>query len=274
VRIRKYLPSRTKLTVILVVFIVGAGFLSRDSVTHFRRDLKLVPMHSWWRMSFTGQKYTIGNATIRISNAKTRFKAYPDQEPWYCATWLSVEKNGTECYQIVEENIDPAGGEFGIFVPHEQPLKEFFLAASIVGYGHTMVIVDKNANVNVYEGDSCFVTHDGKYLVIGGYSDSVIVFDTSTGKDPYTSVPFGKRKHTLLPFYPFQWYYSATIGYFCTEWVRENSGPNEGNTSLQVLNLQTGRFNRIKFDVAVLTSAEKIEWDFDPANYPDCACNN
>ena len=206
----------------------------------------------------TEQQYLHGNCLIRIIHVKNLSES---SVPTYCRAWLNVEFNNKIIHQIYLDDIEPVGAQYGLFVPRNQPNKEFFTIVKFGDYDGKLYLVDKEGNINDFWGGAYFITIDKKFMISEHHSDlhEIEVIDLMNGKSFF-------RCSEQIPD-PLQWYYYKTG--LRTEYFFVSS---EHPDLMYVCDFVKKRI-RIKFLINnVLSMSTKIKYDFELPQENDCGC--
>lgn len=73
-------------------------------------------------------------------------------------------------------DIDPAGWNYGFFLPKHQPLSDYFLALKDGDYDGRLLIVGQDGNLTNLPGGGFFLTPDKRYLIGSHDSDYQSLF--------------------------------------------------------------------------------------------------
>lgn len=209
--------------------------------------------------------YSLGNFTIRIINAKRDFKPNAPP-PTYCRAWLQVRLGDTMLRQAYFDDIEPVGGDFGIFVPKYQPFEDSLVALKLGDYDGRLLLVGKDGSLTDIPGGDFFLTPDKRYMIGAHDSDyaSLFVFDVRGRK----LVLDGEKEK--LPAVD-EWYRDH-LGYFFTEDDETGEAPDP---NLKTVPIERLDLKHLKITKDVKTKAE-LESDRKIDNYPfpkshDCA---
>lgn len=263
-------------------YLLPAGILAFVSTSFAQEHGKFPPIPELAPeyVKVTTRDYSHGGLKIRVTNGKTDLLATRDLRPRFrpdcCAGWFSIFKKGKEIYRHVNSEFEPVGGAYGFFVPTKQPSERLFVIVMCDEYDDRMFIINKAGRLWNVSGSSYFVTKDKRYIVAGEAADlsGITIYDMNAEIVAYST--FGETGIDLgeeLPFYPYRWFHSKKLGYFCTEstWVKgEFQEPHE---TLHVLSIETGAFTSVPFDQAEFDKATPVLWDFDPGEYAQCSCS-
>lgn len=153
-------------SVLLMVFLFSGPNASSGQQSK-RFDPKSYPAGSF-RVS--RHDYPIGNFTVRIIQAKAVYNA-SSPPPSYCRAWLEVREGGGVMRQAYFDDIDPVGGNFGIFLPNHQPINDSFVALKFGDYDGRLLLVGKDGSLADLPGGDFFLTPDKRYLIGSHDSD-------------------------------------------------------------------------------------------------------
>ncbi len=208
--------------------------------------------------------YVHGGITVRVIQVRTRDHI---KEPHYCRAWLEVRKGDSLVKQLYYDEIDPAGFSYGIFVPNEQPLPEYFVAVKEGDYDGRLLLVAKDGQFTNLPGGFYFVTTDKRFLV-GDYAsddNALIVVDIAKRQ-----IVIDGRKDRKIP-EDMNWYRDRA-GYFFT--VPDESSkkwpPREKTGRVYRLDLVHRTVVGTPMTASQLASAHKVSYDFDPRQKADC----
>jgi len=81
--------------------------------------------------------------------------------------------------QAYFDDIDAVGGYYGLFLPKDQPLKDYFVVLKEGDYDGRLLLVGVDGSLTNIAGGEFFLTEDKRYLIGSHSSDyeSLIVFD-------------------------------------------------------------------------------------------------
>ncbi len=171
---------------------------------------------------------------------------------------MEVRSGGSILHQVYFRDIDAVGGSYGIFLPQNQPFKDFFIAKKEGDYDGRLLMVDKEGSLFNFPGGSYFITADKKFIIGGHEVDdgaSLIVIDVVQRKVVIDGEKLGLS-------YPDQWY-ADRLGYFYTENEENNPTPdsNQKTTTIYRLDLKHMRVIKGVLPIEKLNSAHKIDDD-------------
>lgn len=241
-------------------FLVMPPFLVACCLAHAAAEPQVV----------TKRVYHHGDAAISVQQARGK-------GPALCRASLTVTKNGEETFRIEYDNMDAVGDSFGLFVPDKQPPGDYFFVIKIGDYNGRMFIIDKNGETrNVIGGYYFLIEHDGRpYLFCSYHSDveGLLVLDLTTGVIDCVTAESPSRFLDIPHVY--QWYRLKDRVFYSTYvHVRSNgkSSNREVNEVVCAYNFERKTLHPMEMWKAGIETAEPIEYDFNPHDYPDCEC--
>jgi len=202
------------------------------------------------KFQVTKNDYALGEITVRVIDVKNLGYVNP---PRYCRAWVDVLKGEKLLKHFYYDDIEPVGGEFGAFVPKDQP-PDYFTVVKGGDYDGRLLLIDKDGVVVDLPGGFYFVTDDKKFLISEYSSDEpgLTVFDLASHRivlQPKDVPEIGS------------WYRDAQ-GYFFMEF--ENPG------HARRLDLENHQIVKINVSVNDRKNATKVQYDFDPRKKQDC----
>lgn len=156
------------------------------------------------------------------------------------------------------DDINPLGGDFGLFVPNVPPSHDFFAVVKHGDYKGTLILIDTLGRLKEYYGGEYLVTKDERYLFSVYFSDGrgLEVIDLSTGKSVF-------RKETFP--YANKWYISGQTYFFTSESVPD---------SVFVWDSIGCSFQARTLTQNTMASSHNLEMTFYPSgDYNDCSCD-
>ena len=112
-----------------------------------------------------------------------------DSNYFDCRGWLFIKQGKKVIHTIYYSGLNAVGGCSGIYLPHVQPRKDYFLIVKYGDYDGNIIILDAYGNVTKEMGGSIEVSPDKRYLFSDYDSDlpGVTIYD------------FEKHKTLLTP---------------------------------------------------------------------------
>ncbi len=162
-----------------------------------------------------------------------------------CRVLIRTIKENKRIDEINYGNINPVGSSFGIAFSKNQKKENLFIASKFGDYDGKIIIINKNGEIQSFQGGQYFVTNNGEYLVSNWSSDlsGLTIYDL-TKKE----ICLNKE----LDFHLGNWYYSDNT-YFSPLW----NGERELEQTYQIdfdkfqlkkSNLKTNKGNEIKME--------------------------
>ena len=219
--------------------------------------------------------YSLGKIRISVTNAKLRDGEKAQTALYACAAWLRVWKDQVEVERIVYKNIEPVGSSYGIFVPEEQPGRDFFVAVKLGDYDGDTIVIDRQGVLRIHHGGQYFRTKDTRYLIMILDSDlwGLEVMNLQTGAVTYNTFKLSGAEEGSLPDRINRWYWTPSIGYFGIEVDDLAELPSKASTSVFRFDDESGTFARVSIPSRNIRNAEAVVLDFDPIEYEDCKCS-
>jgi hypothetical protein len=199
---------------------------------------------------------------VRIIQAK-RVDGFSEKAPSYCRAWLEIWKGDRMLRQFYFDDIEPNGGNYGIFVPVRQPLTNDFIAVKEGDYDGRLLLISQDGTATDLPGGYYFATPDKRYLV-GLHSrdnDALVVVDIARRK-----VVLDGDKEGVPEIH--SWYLDDS-GYFFTE-VDQADNESELKEFVYRLDLEHLRIAKVNMSHASQSRARRVDYDFDPRSMTDC----
>lgn len=173
-----------------------------------------------------------------IGNAKT------DSSSFYCRAWLTVSQGNKIITQQFYKSIEPVGGCSGLFIPDQQPRKDFFIFSKFGDYNGSIFIIDTAGKVIEKIGGIFYISKDKRYLFSNYDSDlgGLTVYDLNKHLVIYSSSEELPRNLYLN-----DWYFQDGK-YFARAY------DDETNSNEQLIKIATFDFKTNKL---VITTVEK-----------------
>lgn len=212
----------------------------------------------------TQSEYPLGNFLVRVIEVKNLGYTVP---PHTCRAWLQVQ-NGDQILKQAyfgDNDMEPVGFSFGLFVPKKQPLDDYFIAVKEGNYDGRLLLVGNDGSLTNLPGGYYFLTDDKKFL-IGEYATDgsfLIVINVTQHR-----VVLDTRKDSTMP-EPFN-YYRNKEGYFFTEAKDTDKGWLEQRSHIFRIDLVQNRIVKKSASPATFSAAQKMNYDFDPRKMQDC----
>ncbi|MFC1584488.1 hypothetical protein ACFL5V_02955 [Fibrobacterota bacterium] len=215
------------------------------------------------------QTYPHGDVTIRITHVRRKDPSSAGGNSFYlCRAWLSIEKQGVTVKEFNYPDIAPVEGEYGLFVPQQQPSKEFFLVVKVGDYDGLLKLIDRQGNVTNLPG--------GYYFLAG---DSILFSEYHSDLPGLAAFDLRHRQLLFKRFHIphiLQWY-KAGGTYFYTEPIQPLRKAGSSTRKPGVIHVYDFDSNKLKQKTHVSewqAHPQKINYDFDPWNYGNCGCKN
>lgn len=212
----------------------------------------------------TQNEYPYGDFVVRVIEVKNLGYSVA---PRTCRAWLQVKKADQLLKQVYfdDNDMEPVGFSFGIFVPQKQPLDDYFVAVKEGDYDGRLLMVGNDGSLTNLPGGFYFLTDDKQFL-IGEYAtdgSSLVVVNVAqhrvvldSSKDANASEPFD--------------YYHDKIGYFFTDADDTSEGWVEKRNHIFRIDLTQNRIIRMPASRTTFSAAQKVNYDFDPRKMQDC----
>ena len=238
----------SQLTNLLLIFLLGSP-QSLPSKKSPAFDPKAYPPN---KFKITRKDYPLGDITVRITQVRNEGYTMP---PDTCRAWLEVKRGDQLLKRLYYANIEPVGGDYGIFVPKQQPSADYFVAVKDGDYDGRLFLVGKDGEVANLIGGSYFITADRKFLVSEYSSDlhAIVVYDLGENRKVLESRDIPE----------IDTWYRDDAGYFFTEYGKPGHADR--------LDLVNGTLTKIRVTHADITNAHKVRDDFDTAKKQDCS---
>ncbi len=221
---------------------------------------------------FTERVYQHGDATIALQQTR-------GQGPPLCKASLVVSTEHHETFRIEYSNIEAVGDSYGIFVPNAQPSDEFFLVFKIGDYEGRMFVIDKQGNTRDLIGGYSFTValDEVPYLFVTYHSDipGLLILNLTDGRVVYGSVE-SPVKYKEIP-NAGQWYRLADQVFFTPYLIgaRKPKSPEDDVSQIvYTFNFDKRELQPMELSSEAIKAAERIEYEFDPHDYPDCKCTS
>lgn len=134
------------------------------------------------KFQVTQGKHSHGEVEIKIIEAEN--KNSHANEPSYCRAWVDVRKENQLLKRLYYGDIESVGWKYGVFIPLQQPLEDFFIVIKEGDYDGRLLLIAKNGAVTDLPGGSYFITGDKQFLIPEYSSDEpgLTVFDLTERK--------------------------------------------------------------------------------------------
>jgi len=168
-------------------------------------------------------------------------------------SYLNVRKQKELINQIYYESII---GAPRIYVPKNQPSKEYFIAVKCGDYDGRLLMIGKNGKVKNFIGGTYFITKNKRYLFSIYNSDAygLMVYDFKNDKMIFS------EKDKVEAAYHVKWYIKDGKYYWLAEWGEES----EGKLSFDMFDFNSRKLKRVLVNKEELNTLEEIKYDFDP----------
>jgi hypothetical protein len=191
--------------------------------------------------------YPVGNFTVRIIQVVVADDA--------CRAWLEVRQGDKVLRQVYFNDIDAVGGNYGIFLPKQQPFGDPFVAVKFGDYDGRLLLVGNDGSLTNLPGGDFFLTPDKRYLIGSHDSDyqSPFVIDVARRR----LVMDGEKQK--LPSVG-DWYVDKA-GYFFTEEdeADELRNPDQESVTIYRLDLKGMKVTRGVMTKARLKTISRVE---------------
>jgi hypothetical protein len=203
------------------------------------------------KFQITRKEFSYGEVMVRVIQVKNL--GYT-MEPDMCRAWLEVKKGERLLKRFYYPDINPVGGGFGIFLPKQQPMDDYFAAVKDGDYNGRLLLVRKDGETQDLPGGFFFLTADRRFLVSEYNSDlyAVTVFDLKENRKVLES--------SNLP--EIGSWYEDESGYFFMEYGKPGHAER--------LDLEHGKFLKIHVTPADISKSHKVRYDFDLRKKRDC----
>ena len=260
--LRRQLAWVSGLAVIALPLMGGLAAADRAKVIRF--DPKDYADSSTFRVSRA--QYPHHGVTIRVIQVE-KIDGRTNPPPRLCRAWLEVRMQGKVLRQLYFDDIESMGWFYGIFIPHNQPLDDYFLATKHGDYDSRLLMIGADGSLTNLPGGIYFLTADRRFLVGEQAKDThaLIVVDVASRR----VVIDGWNQHAGNEVA--KWYLDAT-GYFFTEYAEgSDQGPaREAPGHAFRLDLDRHRVVRVPMSAQHLSAAKRIRYDFDLHGARDC----
>jgi hypothetical protein len=237
---------------LLLIFLISSH-LSASGQQAKRFDPKDYPAGTF---QVSRHDYPIGNYTIRIIQVR-KVDDRNDSPPSLCRAWVEVRSGDRILRQIYYDDIDAVGGDYGIFVPEHQPLKDYFISLKTGDYDGRLLLIGRDGSLTNLPGGGYFLTPDKRYLISSHASDyeSLVVVDVARRQ----IVIDGEKEE--LPNVG-DWYLDND-GYFFTEYnyTGQLRKPHQTTVAITRLDLKHLKVKREEIGAELLKSLRKIKYD-------------
>jgi hypothetical protein len=246
---------------LFLVFIFADGSQTPPSKKTSAFDARMYPASEY---QVSEKNYVHGRINVRIIQAKSKEHI---NEPHYCRAWFEVRNGNSLVKHLYYHDIEPVGFSYGIFVPNEQPLPDYFVAVKEGDYDGRLLMVAKDGQLTDLPSGFYFVTSDKRFLV-GDYAsddNALIVVDIAKRQ-----IVIDGRKDRKIP-EDFRWYRDRA-GYFFTVPDESNKKwpPREKTGRVYRLDLVHPAVVGTPMTASQLATAHKVSYDFDPRQKSDC----
>jgi hypothetical protein len=105
-------------------------------------------------------------AKFRIEIRQIKYTGNPetDTSSFYCRAWLTITQRNKIITQQFYKSIEPVGGCSGLFIPDQQPRKDFFIFSKFGDYNGSIIIIDTTGTVTEKIGGIFYISKDQRYL--------------------------------------------------------------------------------------------------------------
>jgi hypothetical protein len=208
------------------------------------------------KFQVTRRDFPHGDVTIRVIEVKNLgYTMAPDE----CRAWLEVRKGSALLRQFYYPDIRPVGNSFGIFLPKQQPLEDYFAAIKEGDYDGRLLLVGKDGATHDLPGGYFFLTEDRRFLVSEYISDlyTIAVFDLKNGLKALEARDLPEIGH----------WYRDDSGYFFMEYGKPGHAER--------LDVENNRFIKIRVTPDDVAKAHKVRYDFAPGDkMKDCTAES
>ena len=216
-------------------------------------------------MFISRKEFSHGDVTVRVTQVKNAgYKLLP----YTCRAWFEVRKDNRLIKRQYYDDIDPSGFSYGIFVPKQQPIEDYFVAVKEGDYDGRLLLVSRDGALSNLPGGFYFLTDDKRFLLEEYASDdsSLVVVDVSMHK-----MVIDARDDSSIP-EVLNWY-RDTVGYFFTEPDPASKAwpPTEKRGHVYRLDLRNLKVTKIGGEPRMFANAHKVSYDFDPRKKRDCS---
>lgn len=196
-----------------------------------------------------------GLVSVNVIEVKTLIQN--NSHNFYCRTWMKIKKESKIIENLYFPDLEPVGGQYGLFIPKNQPSPKFFFIIINNDYDGRLLIINKEGKITETVGGYYFISNDKKYLFSEYYSDigGLAVIDLKNGNIVY--------KNYNLPNID-KWYFKNRQYYFITD-ERDSVYIFDNNKNQLIVKKSQPKY----FDKAKL-----IQFDFPIGNESDCNCRN
>jgi len=222
------MTSRFASLLLTVLMFTGVQIVPGQQSKRF--DPKSYPAGSF---HVSSRDYSVGDFTVRIIQAKRVYDSSAPP-PSYCRAWLEVRGDGRILSQAYFDDIEPVGGSFGVFLPKNQPLDDYFMALKDGDYDGRLLLIGKDGSLTNLPGGGLFMTSDKRYIIGIHGSDYASPFVIDVVR--HQLVIDGEKEK--LPGVG-DWYRDK-IGYFYTEDKEDGQlpDPNQKTVAIRRLDLK------------------------------------
>jgi len=245
----------------LLVFLLAGGSQSAPSEKTPVFDARMYPVSEF---HVSRRSYSHGEVTVQVIQAKAKEHI---KEPRYCRAWFEIRKGPSLLKRLYYDDMEPVGFSYGIFVPREQPLSDYFVAVKEGDYDGRLLLVDKDGHVTNLPGGFYFLTADKRFLVGDYASDDEVMIVVDVAK---REVVIDGREVRGIP-EDLNWYRDSA-GYFFTapdesskEWP-----PHEKKGYVYRLDPERRTVLGTPMNASQFARARKVAYDFDPRQKADC----
>jgi hypothetical protein len=155
------------------------------------------------RTDYPSEIYQITSDSVKFKNYIIdirQVKSILSRNQFYCRAWLTISNKNKFIFRRFFKSIEPVGACYGLFIPLEQPRKDYFILTKLGDYDGRIIIIDSSGNITEKIGGEFYVSADKRYLFSGYHSDQsgLTVFDLNKGQCIFSD--------TITPYLD-EWYY-------------------------------------------------------------------
>jgi hypothetical protein len=252
-----------RILAVIAMFVAAPAWLHSQDDSTFRTYV--AADYDPKRLRVTRRQFTHGDATIEVIQA--RKIARDNRAPFSCRAWLTVSVAGRPVFLRYYADMDAGGAEFGLFVPPSsaQVPAPFFAVLKIGDYNGRLFLIRTDGRVFDMPGGLYILSADRRQLFSEHHSDAskLIVFDLATSERVFESGELPSIHH---------WYeVNGSYAFTESEWRQQDKGTaHEKEGVLHRYNAATRNIISQTGPYVDLRGAQKLEYTFNPHDYPSC----
>jgi len=225
------------------------------------------PTRTFQRQEYPPGLFQVSEQVIRHGTAQIHIVQalkikHDKQVPHICRAWLSVSIPDRVLFSRYFDDIDPVGGEFGLFLPKSPPSKRFVVVVKLGDYDGRLYLIRDDGKTTDLDGGFYFVTEDGRFLFSEYASDGpgLTVFDLQEER-----VVFSVRDAPEI----MQWY-TKDRRLFFRERLGNDWPPRERLDVVKRYDFANHKLVEERASHDLISGARKVAWAFDPRKQRGC----